>query len=547
MSLLVGCRARFTGLASRPELNGEEATLLGWIAEKERWAVSIVRSPSSGMLVKPGSLLRSTAPFDVLDKDALAMVLVHTPAASMPALYATDRRTRDAISSKSFLTDRLYMGFASVVVKVIARDDDEDGGDDNDLDDLGYPGEYGCTRIFSASVTVDGRDAGSISCTLVNRARCRRQGAFLSACDAESQELYDIGCVLFDVKGDSRYAPLSADSSLGPNQRLSVHSSGFLYISSFDLLKGFQPDGAHKTTIAALAIEQLLALPDVRGRWQVAAYIGDGRHALHPSRERGPLSDEERAALGRAVADDCRAFVRTNFVEIDAPRVDGGAGGWMYTTKALQRQRRLSHDAAARVVLRAGATPVRSPRPLPQGLDAELMRSVRACKPDIREPDDAAVTATVAEVDRLVAAGASLDGAFALHTAAHTLQPVILLALSKRGADVNSLDANGQTPLMVAATRVEAYFHAVHHPHVDTRCVNALLRLGADTSLACTAGLSALGHYRSAQRAADDFRSALTREPKRGADMELEVKLRPPAGPTPADSRLEGGAVALSS
>ena len=45
-----GCRVRLAGLISRPELNGKEATVLGWIAENERWAVRLVQASADGMI-----------------------------------------------------------------------------------------------------------------------------------------------------------------------------------------------------------------------------------------------------------------------------------------------------------------------------------------------------------------------------------------------------------------------------------------------------------------------------------------------------------------
>lgn len=68
---------------------------------------------------------------------------------------------------------------------------------------------------------------GSFSCTLINRTACRTHRIFLSACDAESQELIDTGRVLFDDMGEPRTAALKADPE--------TKRGGFLYIREFSL------------------------------------------------------------------------------------------------------------------------------------------------------------------------------------------------------------------------------------------------------------------------------------------------------------------------
>ena len=70
---------------------------------------------------------------------------------------------------------------------------DPDDDDDDDDDELGSQGDYECTRHFSATILADDMPVGSFLCTLINRTACRRHRVFLSACDAESQELVTSG------------------------------------------------------------------------------------------------------------------------------------------------------------------------------------------------------------------------------------------------------------------------------------------------------------------------------------------------------------------
>ena len=71
------------------------------------------------------------------------------------------------------------------------------------------------------------------------------------------------------------------------------------------------------------------------------------------------------------------------------------------------------------------AQPVQSVRPTPQGLDLELCNVIREGGAD--RP------AVLAEVDRLIQAGASLDGSCGPHHAAAGSQSDLLTALVQRG------------------------------------------------------------------------------------------------------------------
>lgn len=52
------------------------------------------------------------------------------------------------------------------------------------------------TRVFSARIHLDGREVGKFGATLIDR-----PGPFHQACDAESQQLQEIGVTLFGSRG----------------------------------------------------------------------------------------------------------------------------------------------------------------------------------------------------------------------------------------------------------------------------------------------------------------------------------------------------------
>lgn len=535
-SIAPGCRAIISGLHSKPELNGKEAAILSWVAAKERWAVLVVGN-SMGITLKPGNLNRSPCSMQHLDDEALTQVLVRTK--DPGTVSKVCRRFNAVVTAPTFKADRIRLDFANVSVHLQPKEDDDYDDDDYEppvdlgwAHDLGgYAGGYGCTRNFGAFVTVDGDRAGRIDATLINRAMCARHSVFLSACDAESQELIDIGRVLFNEKGHPRYRPLKNDPRMLDSEagKRGLHSGAFLYISNFELEARFRPDGC--TGVAARAVWNFLALPGLIDRWTVAAYIADGRAGLDSAfgRFEEPTAEERAARTAQwlqNVEADCRPFVRNYFAEITAP--SGGYNnvneGWLWLTKGMWLQKARSHEQTMRVPLRAqvSAQPKPPPKAEPTGLDAELREAVRA--------DSVALT----EIDRLISAGASLDAAGALHQAAYNRQAALARALVQRGADVNGRDASEQTPLMVAAQAVDNGV-TIHNPSSDTSCVDALIALGANKALTNSDGLTALGLYRSKCRSMDDFRSALTSEARRGTNPAIEATLLPPDGPTPAD------------
>lgn len=559
-ALVPGCRVLLTDLVSRKDLNGEEGLLLLWIDAQQRWAVRLVNKTAAELKVKPANVVRSPSGFDCLNEDALLLALVRTSVSSHQPLFATNWRIRKVIDNPDFFRSRLRLGFAKVAVTLDPKERDpeseaesecdrEDGTwgenehDDDDDDELGHQGDYECTRHFSATIQADNMDVGSFSCTLVNRTACRTHRVFLSACDAESQELVDIGRVLFDDRGEPRTTALKADPE--------TKQGGFLYIEALimDRLGEWYPqelgtalyfpqEGA--TNVSSQAVKQLLALDPLEYRWSVAAYIAYVRHEA-ARRE----ADEEQMAEG--LASECRHFVRANFQEIESPQA---SEGWVYTTKALQLLPRLSHREALCVPLKFAAVPSKPLRPEPEGVDAELSKV-------LRQYDK---TPSLAEIDLLLQAvrkqcnpmlgpppytpslacvwqGATVDRAYALHYAAHKLDPELVTALAQRGGSVDAADPAGRTPLMVAAGTVRGRTGGPN-THEDVTCIDRLLQHGANVSLIDDDGLTALGVYRMSVRHYDDFNSTFSR-PRKGADPTVEARLRPPGGPTPADEELK--------
>jgi len=503
---------------------------------------------------------------DALDDDALTRMLMHATASSLQTLACTSHRLRAATKADSLKLARIRAGIASIEIQldlteVFDADVDEDGFP---LAGVDLEGE--AVRHFKGAVLVDAVTAGKFSCTHVDRTRCYfgPHGFFLE-CDTDSQELVDIGGALFgaDAHGDAQlrsaslyrrggmpsYGPLmaeAADFDVPVDEgwgEMDVADEdvewdvlgGLLYINEFVLTPACQGGPVPVPALAEVTTLAIKALLNARGlfeRWEVAAYIGDPRRNVY---RRGASAKQRRV-------DDCRPFVQASFDELEREegqpkRMGAEDGGWLYTTKS-----RL-HAGTVRVApLRAEARGARCSAE-PASLDNELLEAVLALQH--------AATAELSkdefleDIRKRIAAGASLDRAHALHGAVSVRQPALLQALVQLGADVNFRDACGLTPLMVASHRafdapcsIPRAWHAA--VEVDTICIDALLELGADVSLIDPTGCSALGCYREAKLDAGINRPAgagfLNNPLDRDADLAVEARLTPAAGPTSADA-----------
>jgi len=209
--------------------------------------------------------------------------------------------------------------------------------------------------------------------------------------------------------------------------------------------------------------------------------------------------------------------VRAGFAEIAH-----GDGGGFYMTKGMMQHAPMTHEAALAVPLRM-TTPRRGGVVLTDA-DAKLLR--RLLPSDGQTLGSAAV---LAAVDEMVAEGADIVRAGVLQWCAargcrHLIQPLL-----SRGAQINAKDQLDLTPLMIAASRGG-------REGSDDRIamVSALIAFGADKNIVDDDGISALGHYFSSLRRANDFNATFDLE-KQVLDPVLRTMLAPARGPTIAD------------
>ena len=413
-----------------------------------------------------------------------------------------------------------------------SQDEDEFGYDEPDDDTLGSKGEYG-TRHFSANIKVNGKPAGTLSGRLLDRP----SRSFHAACDADSQELQEMGCVLFGSDGRPRNSAIKSDAS--------TWSGGFLYISSVSIATEFRKDGA--TDVGAAAVGALLRHPDLGERWTVAAYIADSSEWMTPEDEDDQremrraqmaqmMGEEVESAVDPAkhaqgvcerMAKDARQFVRAGFRELDYQN-----GGWLYMTKGMLAAPLLTHEAALAYPLKvaAGATGAVEPAdvPGPGTKDGQMLQLI-ARNAGAGLSDEAMLL----RIDELITQGAHPTRAQALHCCAANDFHQLFLPLITRGADVNGKGPKGCTPLMVAAEGALGKVRLGSRP--SSQAVATLIALGADKSLADQRGRTALGYHYASVQSINDFKAALIGGPKTEVDPTLKAMLMPSNGPTAAD------------
>ena len=376
-------------------------------------------------------------------------------------------------------------------------------------------GEYG-TREYTASIEVKGERAGYISACLL----IRPSDNFHAACDADSQELQVIGGALFGSNGKARYPALRSDQS--------AVSGGFLYISTFRVAPKHRRGGS--TDVGAAAIRALLSLPELGGRWAVAAYIADG--AEWKSAEDRSLDDDARTAK------DSRQFMRAGFKEIDWASLHSNNDYiTMYMTRGVMTTPLMSHEDALAVPM---IQPIPSINYKRSGKDAELFNFIMASlnNGDIKRGGGAS-PAALGGIDRLIREGANPTRANALHLAAANGIHELFHPLVKRGADINGRGSLGDTPLMLAAESAPGRT-TLYEPNPSSVQMEMLIALGADKNLTDNRGRTALGYFYSAVRSTNDFIAALLpHEPWMKSDRVIVDMLMPASGPSDADKECE--------
>jgi len=367
----------------------------------------------------------------------------------------------------------------------------------------------------SATIFFQGSEIGEARVMLLDRDRPRLD--FFESCDCESSELQEISVSFFNRNGKT--PRLKALKSLGPE----IRRGGFLYISTWRVKKC--DDDAEWSDLATKALKALLTCEELRDRWTFAVYIpepDDARMTPAEARARDKLrmqfrgevvTEEEktlaRTAIQRLVRLDTTPFLRCGFQQADELLRPHTTPYYFASYSNVASSGEMTHAAATALELARPPTP-RAP---PSGRDGELLELVRSSAQD--PPTTPALEQGIR--DLVTQHGASVTGADALHCMlavalggrrppeqqlkdAHIVG--VLLGL---GGDVNAIDRNGYTPLMVVAA---SYDPNSNHESA-AGFVTSLVASGADKSIEKD-GLTALGLMYTTIASANDFMLTFT-------------------------------------
>uniref|UniRef100_A0A0G4HFK6 Uncharacterized protein n=1 Tax=Chromera velia CCMP2878 TaxID=1169474 RepID=A0A0G4HFK6_9ALVE len=382
-------------------------------------------------------------------------------------------------------------------------EDREGGGEGQEVVEYDSDGEYylvgrecewECVRTFDATIFVGDEEAGSITAYLVDRDVVNDN--FYEVCENEMGDTC-IATALFTKRGKRRLPALKSDPS--------AKGGGFLYIDSFEVCHSSVPTGS--TDVGSAALHALLGHQSLREGWTVAAFCP--RQFLEDPVQQpaagGAESDEasesekaeKEARLYQQASAEVREFLRAGFETI--PDCDSicsvfvSAGMW-----TAARERGVTHQEA-----------------------------LAKCE-------------AMARVRELVAKGADVNRACALHCAAVNRAPIMFEPLIGLGGDIDWTDESGKTPLMLAAQVCSRNltwredFPGDKRP--DVKDIALLVSLGADRDLKDPEGKTALGCYRMGLNGENRMEAIMgLGAPTFREDLAVRALLLPPGGPSEAD------------
>ncbi|CAB9512916.1 expressed unknown protein [Seminavis robusta] len=405
-----------------------------------------------------------------------------------------------------------------------------------------YEDEYGgAFRSVSADIVekkgAEVKKIGHIYATVVDRSLMR--GRFLTTMDEKSASLQQIGIAIFEPKnGQTRLQSLAATDD----------KDSILVIDKLHVDDDYKKDGA--SDVGATAIRKFLSLPEVIEDVSCAVYEVDPREAMtkeeltakeeKDAEERhgmwmgGPSKapdtaesikkeEEEQCQWQAFQHADANQFLRVGFFQ-DRALAKSGHGNFLVATHAHWCRDMLSHEQAKAIAFFKPA----KQNPKPTGKDSELQKAVIDGGADMEKT-----------VKSIVEQGGSIARSFALHaaTATDSKKGVLLLLRLDRDACLNSIDSNGQTPLMIAAGMMAGKSKKDESAEV----LDILLAAGADRSIQNSGGMTAYGVFQAVSKEYQLMMETMTgrKAPvplqKRQYQEEVTEKLLPPEGPSAAD------------
>ena len=407
---------------------------------------------------------------------------------------------------------------------------------------LSYEG-YNCFQSLYAEILQDGTKVGSMSMELLQRP----DREFNEACDAEDADLYDVGSTFFNMSGKCK-----VQSVIDAEQQEEYQQLPFLHISSLKLIVK-DPDNSY---IAAAALRHLLFKTALREEWGICIYVPDSYEArttfdqehsiqFNTTTMKLDMNAETEAArtkvIHEAQENDARPFVRCGFRQvIDKSVICTATCEYLFATPTfLKGNNMMSHVQACGVPyvrkhvrvplsgknkemfdqvqimlskqenMRMSAATIAQAHVGLMTSPASSTSSASSTTPTVQPPHSfpEQIQALSALIDLHVSNGAKLYKTPLLHLCAALQMPAFATLILNKGADVDLLDEEGYTALMVAAG--SAYGKSSLHTAAPYACIEIIVNAGATLTVKAPAGVTALGMYWRGKQESDNFRQML--------------------------------------
>ena len=351
------------------------------------------------------------SPFSLLDEDCFRAVLLRTRASDLPNLRLSCRRIRSVMNSELYRKERSDYGYAEIKVDMLSpferykmnrsdfygkidSDDEErkppseeDKDFIKDFDRLGYVGEYGdhewCSRDFR--VFVDGWPLHIAHKSHPRQFKLKlqllpRRFPFYEICDSHSQELANLGTLLFTNLGNLRVQSLM-------NALPVDHKLPLLYIAEFEMPFEYR---STSSTVGPMILQSLLKI--LKDEYSLAIYIPYGdtqqtKEEMYAENSRDPNAllkekqtegdirerKERRERFNTLTHQDMRQLFRAGFAQVnDGSVVDTDNNYYVFITSQ-------GVNESIRTEQQALDMPISSPPPPPPektGLQRELFHLI---------------------------------------------------------------------------------------------------------------------------------------------------------------------------
>jgi len=373
--------------------------------------------------------------------------------------------------------------------------------------DIDIDGEYQAFVSIDAQILVHEKEAGCIHGTIIHRDRIP-EGHFLSVMDGHSDELSDIGRILFHARnGRSKLNSIQAyDDHDVDDKRYS-----WMFLSEWNIRSEYEENGA--SDVGTFALRTLLK--DLFGEYSITLCVYELKN------------DRQRI--------DANQFLRNGFFQDDVLAKQGYPQLLVATYGHWTTPLRSQNEADEILFY----YPPTKPSP-PSGIDAKILKlTMSTCASEVTSSSEVSEYET--KLFHLINSGGSLDKSHAIHAAIYNNNIAIMKCIIDiDSSTLESRDAGNYTPLMAAAINAARNIKAPRDClRTDQPIIDMLLAAGVKKDALSSVGKTAYGTLKAAVlERKDGLHAMMGLEAWNGYVVgldALEEKLMPPNGPSTAD------------